>query len=126
MRTASLLSRVLLVFFLSCTVLTAAAADKPLKAALVMLVFMFITAYAVKKTALIYYTPPIMACLFLALFGNQNGSRRNIKQIAWLALASLSLLYLTRRAWMTRINTTFDAILAFPNEFLFNAMLGQD
>lgn len=94
--------------------------DKPVRAIAVLLVFMLLTTLLVKRSAMVYLLPPIMAVSFYALFGQRQNIIRNIPYMAVIAAVVVSLAFIMRESWLSHLNP--DAILYSPKTLLLNPM----
>lgn len=94
--------------------------EKPLYAVAIMVAFAFPAVFAIKLTAIVYYTPPIAAVSLLAIVGAGHSRGKNVLYISVLALLILSVVFVTRDTWHAYLNTS--AILNAPRELLLNPM----
>lgn len=94
--------------------------DKPLHAVIGMIIIMFIAAFTIKQSAIIYFFPPIVACSFLVAINTKRSSWRNTIYITVLLMSMLLIVFVTRNIWLQRIDINY--LLDFPKAFLMNPM----
>lgn len=94
--------------------------DKPLRAVALLTVFMLVTTLIVKRSAIVYFAPPLVACSLLSLFGKKRSHHMNAAYLLVLILISAALAYYTRGSWIKYID--LNNILNYPKAFMLNPM----
>ncbi|MGB7934972.1 MAG: hypothetical protein WCH04_22685 [Gammaproteobacteria bacterium] len=91
--------------------------NKPLNAAAIMVAVALIAMFTVKLTAVLYFTPPLIAC---ALVISLDAGRRKYIYFSALALPIVIMAFITRNEWLWHIS--WDTLGDVPERFLLNPM----